>query len=143
MSTEDDLVNQAVVKLVSTAKDIIGDGKITLSNGLQLIISFMRTVEAIPNMSGPQKKSAVIAAVVAILESTGSDKSIVEIMPSLIDTLVGVDKNGLFIVPVESIKSCWSCCTNLCSTCTCPCDSCKCSDQAKDRPESQEMTNKK
>ena len=128
MST-DPIVNDAIAKLVSTAKDVIGDGKVSFTNILILVVNFMRTVEGIPKMTGQQKKSAVITSVVAVMKATGSDTGLLEIIPSFIDIVIGVNNNGLVFQPVVLAQTC---CSALCSKCPdCKCPDCKCPDCCK------------
>lgn len=122
MSDTDPVVEDAVQKLVSTGKEVIGDGKVSLANILQLVVSFMRTVEQLPKMTGIQKKNAVITAVVAIMKASGSDAGLLEVVPSFIDIVIGVNNDGLVIEPVVAMQGC---CMSLCNLLKCgSCSSC-------------------
>lgn len=122
--SKDQVVDDAIVKLIESSKSIIGDGQVNLVNILSIIISFMQIVEKMPNMKGLQKKTAVMTAVSTIIKNTTSDSALLDLVPSFIDIVIGVENNGLIFEPEAVAKSCWSylsSCGGCFQGCSCAC----------------------
>lgn len=106
-----------VNKLYETLIRIIGDKELTTANAVLIATNLMQIVEKYPNISGPQKKELVIYVlkrfVVDHLYGENEQALLLFIdvfLPSVIDTIISVDKKELAIKIRKGLKACFSCC---------------------------------
>lgn len=107
----DDLYN-AVVEISSSQE-------ITTGTIVAVVLSLMQLVEKLPNMTGIQKKAAVIRALERFVQDKVQDAKteqdlillIQTTVPGLIDTLVSIDRNELQIKVKSCFKKTFSCCS--------------------------------
>lgn len=106
-----------VNKLYETLSNIIGDNKLTTTNAVLITTNLMQIVEKYPNVSGTQKKNLVIHVlkrfVIDNLEGNDEQAMLLFIdvfLPSIIDTIISIDKKVLAIKMHKGLKACFSCC---------------------------------
>lgn len=105
------------MELYSIIKRISINDKITKTNVIDICIKLMQLVEKYPNIKGEEKKRIVIT----VLKQFITDTLIIEeqlalllfieqILPSIIDTLISIDKKELTIKIRKGFKSLFTCC---------------------------------
>jgi hypothetical protein len=72
----------------------------------------MTTIERYPNVSGNQKKDIVVNSIRNIISQTGGDHTLLDIIPSFIDTSISIDNGDIKISPVSE-KCCISLFSNI------------------------------
>jgi len=98
-----------VSEISSKISEFLGDNSITIVNILSVCIFAMKTIEYYKNLSGSQKKDIVIESLRSVISRKNGDSSIVDILPSFIDTSISIDKRELQI-NINAEK----CCLNFC-----------------------------
>jgi len=100
--------------LYEELKKIVGNGKLTRSNIVVVLLSLMQTVEKYDKMDGPQKKAAVLNVIKHFIDDRIDGKQeamemklLVDLtLPGVIDSFVSLDKKEVQI----KVKKVWSCC---------------------------------
>lgn len=90
---------------------------LTKENITIIVINLMQFVEKYPDLTGDQKKQLVIHVIKKFIKDTTSKEeeevllTFVDIfLPSVIDTLVSVDKKKIVIKLKKTFSSCFPCC---------------------------------
>ena len=107
--------DKPVSRLYDELSGIIGDRKITVTNIVSVVTLLMKTVDKYTDVKGIQKKELVLAVVTKVVNETMSDDDernnilyVVEgVLPTVIDTIIQVDKGQLLI---KLKKTCFSWC---------------------------------
>jgi len=102
---KEDIVSEISSKIC----EFLGDNSITIVNVLSVCIFAMKTIEYYKNLSGNQKKDIVIDSLKSVISQKNGDSSIVDIIPSFIDTSISIDKRELQI-NINAEKCCLSFC---------------------------------
>jgi len=109
--------SDSVDRLYESLSRIIGDKKVTTVNIVLIATNLMKIVEKYPDLHGTQKKSLVIHVlkrfVVDHLDGETESSLILFIdmfLPSVIDTIIFVDKKEVSIKIKKGFKACFSCC---------------------------------
>lgn len=94
-----------------------GDSPVTKENITTIVINLMQLVEKYPDLTGEQKKKLVIHVVKKFIKDKTDNEeeevllTFVDIfLPTLIDTLVSVDKKEIVIKLKKTFSSCFPCC---------------------------------
>jgi len=93
------------------------DSPLTKENITTIVINLMQLVEKYPDLTGEQKKLLVIHVIKKFIKDI-TDKEEEEVLltfvdiflPTLIDTLVSVDKKEILIKIKKNFSSCFPCC---------------------------------
>jgi hypothetical protein len=92
---------------------VIGDEKITTLNIVLIATNLMQLVEGYPKLNGSDKKTLVIHILKRVVEDSleGDSEEAVIIfidmfLPSVIDTIISVDKKELSVKMKKRFKSC-------------------------------------
>ena len=110
----------AVCTLYEQLKQMIGSGKVTSGNVVTVVVNLMQLVDKYPDLSGHQKKGVILHVLNVVIdeqvdddEQAGQLKLLVQMtLPTVIDTIVSVDKKELQIKVTKGLKkfcSCFSC----------------------------------
>jgi hypothetical protein len=106
-----------VNKLYETLTYIIDKNELSTTNTVLISTNLMQIVEKYPGITGPQKKDLVIHVLkrFVIDHLNGENKQamllfIDAFLPSVIDTIISVDKKELAIKIRKGFKACLSCC---------------------------------
>lgn len=106
-----------VDKLYSSLSRIIGDKKVTTTNVVLITTNLMQIVEKYPDLHGEQKKTLVVHVLKRFVKDhlDGDGKSAILLfihmfLPSVIDTIVSVDKKEIAVKMKKGLKACFSCC---------------------------------
>lgn len=109
--------SDSVDRLYESLSRIIGDKKVTTVNIVLIATNLMKIVEKYPDLHGTQKKSLVIHVlkrfVVDHLDGEEESSLILFIdmfLPSVIDTIVSVDKKEIAVKIGKGLKACFPCC---------------------------------
>lgn len=109
--------SDSVDRLYESLSRIIGDKKVTTVNIVLIATNLMKIVEKYPDLHGTQKKSLVIHVlkrfVVDHLDGEAESSLILFIdmfLPSVIDTIISVDKKEVAIKIKKGFKACFACC---------------------------------
>lgn len=93
-----------------------GDSLVTKENITTIVINLMQLVEKYPDLTGEQKKKLVIHVVKNFIKDKTDNEeeevllTFVDIfLPTLIDTLVSVDKKKIVIKLKKTFSSCFPC----------------------------------
>ena len=97
---------------------IYNDRVINRENIVSIIVVMMQIIEDYKNLSGYEKKQTIINVLLNYVENTVSDRvekaqilSFIKFtVPSLIDTIISVDKKELEIKTKNCFKKFFSCC---------------------------------
>jgi hypothetical protein len=93
-------------KLVQeTEKTLSGE-----ASPITMCITAMKIVETFPNLKGSEKKKLVLDCVKVLLQKIGASEIIIDVLPSVIDNLISVEK-GEIIIGNEKLSGC---CISLC-----------------------------
>lgn len=102
--------NQDIISEIYTKiNEYIGNGSITIVNILSVCLYTMKCIESYRNLSGNEKKNIVIECLRNTILQKNGDVNILEILPSFIDTSIGIEKGDIQI----NIKP-EKCCLTLC-----------------------------
>ena len=114
MSTE----REPFSRLYDDMESIIGKRTVTPGNIISLVTLLMKTADKYTDITGIQKKELVLAVTRKVVEETVPEEERGNILymvdgalPSVIDTLIAVDKGQLAIKIKKSFKTWCSCCT--------------------------------
>ena len=106
-----------VDKLYDSLSSIIGDQQVTSANIVFIATNLMQIVEKYPSLSGSKKKPLVIHVLkrFVIDHLDGEDESalllfIDTFLPSVIDSIILIDKKKIIIKIKKGLKACFSCC---------------------------------
>ena len=108
----------AAERMYEELKKVVGDGKLTTTNVITILVSLMQTVDGYVDLKGAQKKAVVLEAILHLIEEEVQDvtekeqfKQLVLLtLPSVVDNFVNLDKKKLKIKTKKVINSCLSCC---------------------------------
>ena len=106
-----------VEKVYQDLKQIVGDKKLNTTNIVSITINLMQIVEKYPKLDGQNKKNIVIYVLKEFTKDYITDTDtqcslllfIETFLPSIIDSLVSVDKKEITINITKGLKSCFSC----------------------------------
>lgn len=98
--------------------NIVRDKQLTQENIIDVLIKFMQATETYRELSGVQKKAIVITVLsrfidetMAYTETTTQLKLFVHFtLPTLIDTIINIDKNHIGIKTKNWAKGLFGCC---------------------------------
>lgn len=90
---------------------------LTKENITTIVLNLMQFVEKYPDLTGKQKKQLVIHVIKKFIKDT-TDKEEEEVLlafadiflPTIVDTLVSVDKKEIVIKLKKTFSSCFPCC---------------------------------
>jgi len=106
-----------VDNLYNSLSRIIGDTKVTTTNVVLITTNLMQIVEKYPDLHGKHKNSLIIHVLKRFVKDhlDGDEESTVLIfidifLPSVIDTIVSVDKKEIVVKMKKGLKACFSCC---------------------------------
>lgn len=100
-----DVDKRILAKLTKQVYTILDGGTITPVNIVEIVVNLMRTLSMVRDLSGPQKKAAVIYVLKEIIKDAEDDGDINEtvaniadtLVPTLIDTLIGVNRRRVIV----------------------------------------------
>jgi hypothetical protein len=109
---------KAITRLYTQLKDIVGDATIDRENIVGIALALMQLVEEYQDVKGPQKKDLVLHVLKLFIKDTIPDQSeaepvtsVVELtLPTVIDTIVSVDKKELKIKLRKGCGKLLACC---------------------------------
>lgn len=103
----DNKVEAHVLCVMKDMEEILNGGQITILNILSLCVNAMQSVEKIPKLSSNQKKQIVLDVISKLIQQTGSDNSVLVLIPHFIDTAISLDKGELQIsITPEKVIGC-------------------------------------
>jgi hypothetical protein len=104
-------IAELVQKISASIESIVGDGQLTTINIFTLCISAMQLVEAVPKLTGVEKKMIVIQTLTEFASRKGADPSLLQLIPTFIDTIISVENGITTISPKveEAVSSCLPC----------------------------------
>lgn len=104
-------------RLYETLSSMIGDNKLSTANAVIIATNLMQIVEKYTNITGQQKKALVIHVLKLFIADhlDGDDANTLLLfidmfLPSVIDTIISIDKKELAINIRKSFKTCFPCC---------------------------------
>ena len=110
------LINNNIEKLYASLSIIMKNNKLNTTNILVITTNLMQIVEKYPKISGSQKKTLVVDVLKMFVgkNTDGENKEIILLyintfLPSVIDTLISVDKKEMKIKTRKLFKKCFSC----------------------------------
>ena len=106
-----DNVEAHVLCILKDLEEILNGDQITVLNILSLCINAMQSVEKIPKLPSKQKKQIVLDVITKLVQQTGSDNSILTMIPHFIDTAISLDKGELQISITQ--KEVIGCCAGI------------------------------
>jgi hypothetical protein len=109
---------EAITRLYTQLKDIVGDATVDRENIVGIALALMQLVEEYPDIKGPQKKDLVLHVLKLFIKDTIPDQSEAELvtsvveltLPTVIDTIVSVDKKELKIKLRKGCRKLLACC---------------------------------
>lgn len=108
--------SKLVEELYNNLSKIIGEKNITTGNILPLVINLMKMVETYPNLSGEEKKNLVTQVLIIFARKNIKGETQTEIirfidlfLPSVINSIISVDKNEIIINAKKSVSKCFPC----------------------------------
>ncbi len=109
---------KAVEMLYEELKKVIGNGSLSRSNVVVVLLSLMRSVEQYDDVNGVQKKEMILNALNHLISDQIRDpieamelKLLVQLtLPTVIDTFVSIDKKELQIKLKKGCSKLFSCC---------------------------------
>lgn len=111
--TSSDLVDKLYISL----SELVKGKKLTTENAVQIAINLMQIVETYPNLHGKQKKALVLQVLKLFVRGNmdGDEErallTFIDLfLPTVIDTLVSVDKKEIAIKIKKGFKLCFPCC---------------------------------
>lgn len=118
MINSEDIVLKPREKYVDNLYATLSESNLSLTkeNITTIVINLMQLVQKYPDLTGIQKKNLVIYVVKKFIEDK-TDKEEEEVLltfvdiflPTLIDTLVSIDKKEIVIKLKKTFSSCFSC----------------------------------
>jgi hypothetical protein len=101
----------AAERMYEEVKKIIGNGKLSTSNVVRIVISLMQIVETYVDLKGEQKKGVVIEALLYIIDQEIKDEIkkeqfkqlVLVMMPAVVDAFVQLDRSKLKIKKTTTI----------------------------------------
>jgi hypothetical protein len=113
MNDSSEIVNNAVNIMVENIKKSLNGGLLSPSSLVPILVNLMKIIEGFPQLKGVQKKDVILKAFknfVAQNLSEGEKQNIEPLidltLPTLIDTLVSVDKREMQIKIKKLISKC-------------------------------------
>jgi hypothetical protein len=111
---------EALERLHEELKKIIEKSSINRSNIITIVISLMQIVEKYQDVSGVQKKAIILKSLELVINDQISDEEeakalnlLVEVtLPTLIDTVVSIDKKEIQIKIKKGCSKLLQCCRN-------------------------------
>ena len=108
----------AAERMYEELKKVVGDGKLTTTNVITILISLMQTVDGYVDLKGAQKKAVVLEAILHLIEEEVQDATekaqfkqlVLLTLPSVVDNFVQLDKKKLKIKTKRVINSFLNCC---------------------------------
>ena len=113
-----DIPTKAITRLYDELKDVVGTRSIDKENVVGIVLSLMKLVEKHDDVKGEQKKNLIIYVLNCFINDTVSDKNEAEVitgivnftLPTVIDTIVSIDKKELKIKLVKGCNKLFACC---------------------------------
>lgn len=109
--------SDAIERLYASISQLVKGKKITTGNAMQIALNLMKIVETYPDFNGSQKKSLVLHVLKLFVKETtdGDDEqallTFIDIfLPTVIDTIISVDKKEIPVKIKKSLKVCFPCC---------------------------------
>ena len=94
-------------RVLSELETMVNNQAVTPTNVLMFSLSLMQVVEGFPDLKGKQKKELVLNVFDRYLEKYKGDKTLLQLLPSFIDTSIGLDRGEVTIkISSEDISSC-------------------------------------
>jgi hypothetical protein len=108
----------AAERMYEELKKVVGDGKLTTTNVVTVLVSLMQTVDGYVDLKGAQKKAVALAAVLHLIEDQVDDNTektqfkqlVLLTLPSVVDSFVKLDKKQLKIKAKKVITRFLGCC---------------------------------
>ena len=108
----------AAERMYEELKKVVGDGKLTTTNVITILVSLMQTVDGYVDLKGAQKKAVVLEAILHLIEEEVQDETekeqfkqlVLLTLPSVVDNFVKLDKKKLKIKTKKVINSFLNCC---------------------------------
>ena len=105
-------------------KKVLGGEKLTPSNVTIILVSMMQVVEGYTDLKGPQKKAVILDAINHLIDDQvqdPNDKNVLQILvratlPTVIDTLVSIDRRELSIKVKKVFNCILKCCYSMCKS---------------------------
>lgn len=104
-------------KLYNSLSHLVKGKKLTTENAMEIGINLMQIVETYPDLHGKQKKALVLHVLKRFVKENmvGDEEKVLLtfidlFLPTVIDTLVSVDKKEFTIKIKKGFKSCFTCC---------------------------------
>lgn len=114
--TDNQEILEATDKLYNSLCEIVRGKKLTTENTMQVALSLMKFVERYPDLQGSQKKFLVIQVLKRFVKnSMGVDENedlltfIDVFLPTVIDSVISVDKKQFVINIKKDLKKCLPC----------------------------------
>lgn len=106
-----------VMDLYKKSREFLADGELSQSEIIRLLPLIMRGVEEYKGLSGSDKKKIVISVLEKLIDAKVKDKEVSDMLkllvhttvPTLIDTLVSIDKKELRIKLQKGLKRIFCC----------------------------------
>jgi len=109
--------SDTIDKLYESLARLVGDQKITAQNAVLIATNLMQIVENYPDLTGEQKKTIVLHVLKKFVRDTMNDNDedavimfIDLFLPSVIDTIISVDKKKIMVNIKKGFASCFACC---------------------------------
>jgi hypothetical protein len=84
-------------------------GELSPLNIVAVATTAMQVVEKIPKLKGGQKKALVLSVIHKLAEKNNVDKSLLAIIPDVIDMAIAI-QNGVTVIAPQVSKCCFSLC---------------------------------
>jgi len=105
-------------RIYKELKRLIGNENLSHSNVIPILLNLMQVVEHYSLLSGMQKKTLVLKVLDHLIEDQFDDKQEVDKMkllvqmtlPTVIDTIISIDKKKLQINTKKGIRKLFACC---------------------------------
>ena len=101
----DTATNSLVDSVISNLQSVY-TGDISPINAVSIVTTAMQIVEKLPKLKGGQKKALVLTVIHKLAEKADLDKSILAIIPDMIDMAISI-QNG--IVSISKKTGCFCC----------------------------------
>ena len=108
----------AAERMYEELKKVVGDGKLTTTNVITILVNLMQTVDGYVDLKGVQKKAVVLEAILHLIEEEVQDETekeqfkqlVLLTLPSVVDSFVKLDKKKLKIKTKKVISNFMQCC---------------------------------
>lgn len=104
-------------KLYNSLSRIVEGEKINTTNVVSIVTNLIQIVEKYPDIKGEQKKLLLIHVLKNFVKNNLDDEEKIAVLtfidlflPSVIDTIISVDKKEIVIKMKKSFKVCFPCC---------------------------------